>query len=265
MNNTSKISDIRKEMTVKIIKQDNLNSHSIGKIAEVISKTDDLNGILVLLENGDSGHIVEIINSVEIIRERILSTESHNSENKLNFYEPIMKEKVIPLTIQSFLNSNGGYVYVGIYDDGKTPSETFVGLKEDKKFLEDELIILEELKSEEKLSDMKFKDIYRSDIEKTLDRFLVSDENLGSLIDFNFPVIDGVMILEINITRSDSPVFYKHKSRNNKEINFEIYENGKKLGDRKIDEFYYRDGSRKVRIDTFEEFYTFLQNNFQQI
>lgn len=263
MVDTTKISDIRIGMTVKINLQNKPNTFSVGKIYEIISKNDDPTGIVVSLENGDIGNVTEVINSPEIIKERILATESHNSENKLNFYEPVMKDKVIPLTIQSFLNSDGGYVYIGIYDDGKTPTETFVGLQEDRKILEDALIKSQKLKFGEKLSDTKFMDIFRSDIEKTLDKFLACDENIGSLIDFDFPIIDEVMILEINVTSSPSPVFYKHKSRNNKEINFEIYENGKKIGDRRLDEFYYRDGSRKTRTETFEDFYKYFKNRFQ--
>jgi len=263
MVDTTKISDIRIGMTVKINLQNKPNAFSVGKIYEIILKNDDLAGIVVSLENGDIGNVTEVINSPEIIKERILATESHNSENKLNFYEPVMKDKVIPLTIQSFLNSDGGYVYIGIYDDGKTLTETFVGLQEDRKILEDTLIKSQKLKLEEKLSDTKFMDIFRSDIEKTLDKFLVCDENIGSLIDFGFPIIDDVMILEINVTSSSSPVFYKHKSRNNKEINFEIYENGKKIGDRRLDEFYYRDGSRKTRTETFEDFYKYFKNRSQ--
>lgn len=261
MIDVTKLLDIQVGIYVKI-KLIKKNNFSTGKVREVISKEDNLNGVIVLIDTGDIGHVLDIINNPNLIKTRILDTESHNSENKLNFYERVMQEKSIPQTIQSFLNSNGGYLYVGIYDEGNTISEKFRGLNEDKKLCEKKILKEKKLEPGQKLSDVKFMDEFRSDIEKTLDKFLTSDIPIGSLIEFEFPIIEEVLILEITIKKSPSPFFYRSLSKSNKPKIFQIYENGEKITERMLDTFYYRDGSRKIRIETFEQFHKFLKNRF---
>jgi hypothetical protein len=252
----TKIDEIRLEMTVEVKTVDGLTS--IGTIVEILSKNDTPEGLNVLLDNGDSGNIIKIVNSLDYIKKRIL-TETHNSENKFGFYEDVMRNEVIPKTIQSFLNSDGGYLYLGVFDDGKNAKEKLIGLASEKKILEDHLIKTKKMNPDENLSDEKFQDYYVSDIENTLEKLLVSDTNFGPLLEYEFRIFDGVFILEINIKRSDFPVFYKHWSKKNKEIEFDIFENGEKITTRKLDYFAYRDGSRKVPVDTFENFYKFLK------
>jgi len=249
MYDVTKLSDIRTEMYVKIKTRE--NEIIEGKIHTVVSKNDDPNGILVFLENGQRGNILEIINSKEKIKERILS-ETQNSENKLNYYEEVMSQDVIPKTIQSFLNAVGGYLYIGIDDDAPA-GEKIVGLDIDRH---------EKESKEGKLSDDKFKDLLRSDIEKMLDRLLSCNSSLGPLLSFDFLIIDGKMILEIDIKRSPEPVFYKHISRNNKEIEFGIFINDKRFTGRRLDDFWHRDGSRKKLCETNEEFYDYLRRQF---
>ena len=249
MNDPTKLSDVRPGMYVKIKTRNNETSE--GKINSIRSKEDNPEGILVFIDNGKLGNIIEIINSIDKIKERILS-ETQNSENKSNFYQPVMQYEVIPKTIQSFLNANGGYLYVGVKDDAP-PEEKIIGLNNDRKILE---------KRYGKLSDDKFKDQFRSDVEKTLDKFLTSDASYGPLLDFDFPVFDGKMILEINVTRCPAPVFYKCLNRNNKETVFEIHLNGNEVTRRRLDEFHYRDGSRKKHCETFEELYSYISQHF---
>ncbi len=211
---------MRTGLLVRIYVSDKIQLESKGVVYEILSKCDDHKGIIVLLDNGDSGHVVEIFpsSSVEIMIERIMDTESHVSENKLNFYEPVMMNKVIPLTVQSFLNSDGGYLYIGIFDPGVTVNEKIVGLKEDRDMVREKLIKLKKIEPEQELSDTEFKDKLVSDMEQILGKFIVSDTPLGPLLDFKFPTINGVMILELNIKRSSMPFFYKHKDKKSKEI-----------------------------------------------
>ena len=62
--------------------------------------------------------VVQVINSIEIIKNRIMREDQY-TENKSRFGEDIMRHNVIPKTIQSFLNSEGGYLYIGIGDTGE--------------------------------------------------------------------------------------------------------------------------------------------------
>ena len=103
-------------------------------VYKVLSEKDDPKGVIVILENGKKGHVIQIVNSAEIIKRRILS-ENQYSENKEVFGAPVMKTKVIPQTIQSFLNSEGGYLYIGIKDTG-TLEERLVGLTFDRETIE---------------------------------------------------------------------------------------------------------------------------------
>ena len=256
MNDPTKLSNIRTGQTVKIKLASNPNEYSVGEIYKVVSKTDDPQGIFVNLDNGEVGNVDEVINSSEIIKKRILS-ETHNSENKGSFYEHIMRIDEIPKTIQSFLNSDGGYLNIGIYDGGSTPEEKIIGLDKDRKVIESRL------RPGETLSDGKFKDELWSDIEDTLDKYLKSDVLRGPLLDHDFPVIDGVMFLEINVKRSPAPFFYKNLSRNNKEINYEICLDNKIITKRRLDGFYVRNGSRKIPMETFEEFQSYFKEHFQ--
>ena len=249
MNDPTKLSDVHPGMYVKIKTRN--NEISDGEINKVVSTDDDPQGIQVFLTNGKLGNIIEIINSIEKIKERILN-ETQYSENKSNFYQPVMQNGVIPKTIQSFLNADGGYLYIGIKDNAQ-PEEKIIGLDEDRKILEERY---------GKLSDDKFKDKFRSDIEKTLDKFLASDASFGPLLDFDFPVIDGKMLLEIDVKRSPEPVFYKCLNRNNKETVFEIHINGNEVTRRRLDEFHYRDGSRKRHCETFEEYQDYVKKRW---
>lgn len=249
----TKLSNIQVGMIVKI-KVLHKNKITGGKVYEIFSKDDNPDGIIVLITSGLYGHVLSVHNMIDEIKERILKNESHNSENKENFYEPIMREHVIPATVQSFLNSNGGYLYIGIFDAGTTPSEKFLGLGEDKEYVKQKFLKSGKLQPSETLSDTDFFDEYQSDIEKALDKHLISDNPLGKLIDYGFPKIDGVTILEMAIRNSPNPVF------DNKPEEYQLYQNGQKVGTRKLDNYYYRDGSRKVPVENFQKFFKHLKD-----
>ena len=249
MHDVTKLSDIHVGLIVKI-KTDNQVFQ--GKIYEIISISDNPDGLKIALESGKRGNVIEVLKSPEIIKDRIFETESHYSDNKQNFYEPEMRYDAIPKAIQAFANSQGGFLYIGVKDDAPA-EEKIVGLDEDREIA---------IRSNGELSEGKFQDVLRGDIEDTLEKFLRCTNSVVSLLDFDFPQIDGKIILEITIKRSPAPIFFKYLSRKQKEIIFSIEIGGKKK-DRKLDEFWYRAGSRKRQIETLEDFYAFLQGHFE--
>lgn len=255
----TKISDVRNGLECEILLED--GAKSIGIVDYIRSKNDDANGLYVILENGDSGNIIQILNSIHATKKRILS-ESHTSENKKNYYEAIMQDEQIPHTVQAFLNSEGGYLYIGVYDDAKTESEKFVGLSDEKKILEEKLIEEKKLEHGKELTWRKFEDLYVTEIEKKLSNILACEKYLGDLVNYEMKLINEVHILEINVKSCNKPVFYKHLNKNNKNKQFDIYFNNEKITSREFDDFYYRDGSSKLPINTFEEFYKYMKSKF---
>tara|TARA_B100001540_G_scaffold220588_1_gene194995 strand:+ start:23 stop:781 length:759 start_codon:yes stop_codon:yes gene_type:complete len=252
MHDVTKLSDIHVGLIVKI-KTD--NEIFEGRIFEIISTSDNRDGIRVALDNGKYGNVIEVLRSPEIIKERIFETESHYSDNKESFYEPVMRYHSIPRAIQSFANAEGGFLYIGVKDDSP-PEEKIIGLDEDRQIA---------VHNNGELSEGKFQDVLRGDIEDVLEKYLKCTKSVVSLLDFNFPEIDGKIILEITIKRSTEPIFFKYLSRNKKERVFpiEIFE-GKKTN-RKLDYFCYRAGSRKHETETIEEFYAYYNEHFKKI
>ncbi len=211
---------------------------------------------IVEIDDYTIGYVREIINSTEIILKRIID-ETHNSENKSNFYGEIMKIEVIPKTIQSFLNASGGYLYIGVFDEGTTPDEKLIGVGED----------FDAIKNDPKNRDTiwsigKLKDKLRSDIEASLDKYLKSELPVGPLLEWSWFEFNEKIILEIKIGRSPKPFFYKHWSTKNKEIEFDICINKEIKFARTLDDFHYRDGSRTLHSTTFESFYRYYLEHF---
>ena len=106
MDDTTTLSKIHVGMNVIIKLLSNPAETSEGVITRIVSEDDEPKGIIVILENGKKGNIWKINNSDEIIKKRICN-ENQFTENKETFGELPMKQKVIPQTIQSFLNSGG--------------------------------------------------------------------------------------------------------------------------------------------------------------
>jgi len=259
LTDTTKLSNIHIDSLVKIKIRDE-NRFAQGLVYEIFSKEDDPNGIYVLIDSGDDGNVVDIINDIELVKSRILNTESHISDNKEDYYEPVMANEVIPQAIQAFLNSDGGYVYVGAIDDAKTETEKFKGLEEERKICELKLLKNRKIQLGEKLTMEKFKDIYQDDIEKNLDKYLSCNFIIHKYVHFDYFHILGKDILQISIDPGPSPVFYRNISSNNKPKVYRIYENNEFRTEKVLDEFYYRNGSKKRPITTFEEFYSFWKN-----
>ncbi len=264
MNNSTKISDVHNGINAKISLLTNPNEYSEGIVHKVLSESDDPQGIIVFLENGKKGHVIQIINSVEIIKHRILS-EGQYSENKEVFGAPVMKTKVIPQTIQSFLNSEGGYLYIGIKDTG-TLEERLVGLTFDREIIENGRRAKDWLEKErkEKLPDEKVEDFLEMDLMTVLTKYLASDEPIAPLLEINFPEIDGVKILEIHIAKSPKPFFFKNLLSGGREIKFNIKFNNESFGQRFLDNFYIRRGGAKIMLEKNQDFYDYSKNRFQK-
>lgn len=254
MDDPTKISDVHVGVNAKISLLANPNESSEGIVHKILSEGDDTQGVVVVLDNGKKGRVVQIINSIEIIKHRILS-ENQYSENKEIFGDDVMRHEVIPKTVQSFLNSEGGFLYIGVRDTG-TLEERLVGLCYDRE-------LVEKAKGE-KLPDDKFEDYLEMEIIDVLNKYLTSDNTIGPLVSINFPEIIGTKILEIHVTKSGGPFFFKHLTRRNVLKKFEIKFNNESAGQRYLDDFYIRSGGKKKLLETQEEFYNYFKIRFQK-
>lgn len=222
-----------------------------GNVAHVTSgKSQD--AVLVVLKDGHSGVVIALLDdSDETVKRRIMSEDQH-TENKEVFGEPVMCNEVIPKTVQSFLNSDGGYLYIGIRDIGSL-QECLVGIHTD----------FELIKKGWKVDGVeKMCDRLELRIRSSLAKYLASDVQLDPLIDIKFPEIEGVQIVEISISRSERPWFYKNLNRKGNEVQFQLSYGKNDCGLRVLDDFYIRAGNRKKRLDTLREFYQYSRDRF---
>lgn len=203
----------------------------------------------VRLENGEAGYVVNIFNSKEIVLDRIMN-ENQYTENKENFGEPVMRDKVIPQTVQAFLNSEGGYLYIGVRDTG-VQSERLVGLSRD----------FDMIPSPDRSND-KLCDILQRRIMESLEKRLRSDASLGSLVEIRFIDVLDTQIVEIRILKSPMPWFYSHTSKKNKVKKFKCSDDQSPSHERALDDFYIRQGNAKKRLDTHEDFYRYAKTHF---
>ena len=256
MNNSidfTKKDEIFLETHVEIIDTDDQQKYS-GTVVKIISKSNDPNGIVVLISSGREGHIINIINSTDDVISRILA-EGHISDNKLNFLADDMKNISIPQIIQSFLNADGGWVYLGVHDDKPTLEEKLVGLESEKEELEREY---------GKMTWQKFEDKYATQIMDALRKRLSTEANLGKLVVPKLLEVKGKKIFEIFIKRSPVPVFYQFLSGKKSKSKYKIFQldiDGKNTN-RILDEFHYRVGSGKEDCPTGESLYAYLKKRF---
>lgn len=225
--------------------------HVQGKIFKIIPTEGDEK--IVVLQDGNKGKVMDVINSLEVIKDRIM-TENQHTENKENFSEDVMKTKSIPYAIQSFLNSDGGYLYIGVKDTG-TLKERLVGLEYDFESIN---------KDSEQLVNDKLCDKLEARIRDSLEKYLISNTQIGQLLEFNFRDIEGVQILEIAVKKSTKPVYYQHLAKTDKKPKkFQIYYNNSIVTERSIDDFYIRSGNRKKLLETHQEFYEYAHRRFE--
>ena len=236
---------------VRISLVNNPAEHSDGEVFKILSDADP-DKIRAVLKNGDSGTVIRVINSAQQIEKRIMA-ESQYSENKRSFGTQDMRQDgVIPKTVQAFLNSDGGYLYIGIQDTGSL-DQRLIGLSRDFDLIR---------KDKKQIDTGKLCDLMEMAILSTLSRHLISDAEISSLVTVNFPKIRNVIIAEIVIRKSPSPWFYKNLTGNNKDKQFHLSYNGKPAGDRILDDFYIRRGNSKKRLDTMQEFYKYVKARF---
>jgi len=183
-------------------------------------------------------------------------SENQYSENKEVFGEDVMKYEVIPKTVQSFLNAEGGYLYIGVKDEG-TLQERVVGLAFDRE-------IIEKSKGG-KLSIEKFQDYLEMELNDILTKYLAFTSPIGPLIEINYPEINGKNILEIHIAKSPAPFFFKNLTRKNLPKKFDIRFANDTLGQRFLDDFYIRSGGKKRPLETFEQFYNYFKEHWLKI
>ena len=246
----TKLSNFQKDMFVK------LRNGKDGLIYKISSHHDDPDGIVVITYEGQEDHVV-----FASIKEDIRA-ETQHTENKDSFLSDIMKTKVIPLTIQSFLNSEGGRLYIGV-QDGWVDGQQIVGLDSEKQLLEEEF--KENFEKDKKNSGKNppeysfadFRDDYEMQIREKVGKYLTSDMHLQPLLFFDFPKVNGTTILQITIDPSKKPVFYKNLNTKNKQITYAI----PGLGDRTLDTFAYRSGNKKDYCYTSEDFFKYCMNH----
>lgn len=243
-------SDVHEGDYVKIMRQNGIE-HSEGEVSHVLSSSDP-SKVSVVLTNGDSGTVIQIINSDRTIEQRIMMPENQYSENKDTFGKEIMYSDVIPKTVQSFLNSGGGYLYIGVRDTGDLNSK-LVGLGYDFRLLDPD---------SSGITNDKLCDLFATRVMDSLAKYLTSRATLGELIKINFPTIQNIQIAEIVIKKSSQPWFFRNISKNNKEKKFQITFSGERIDDRNLDDFYIRCGNSKKRLDTCKEFYEYAVERF---
>ena len=218
----------------------------MGTVCHILSHKD----LLVRLVSGDVGYVTNIPVDPANIQERIMC-ENQYAENKKNFSPTIMREDVIPKTVQSFLNSQGGYLYIGVQDNGDL-NERLVGLDYDFNMIKDSA----------NLPNDKLCDILERSIMSTLDKHLESDVSLRPLVQVGFIRVHGVQIAEIRIRKSPEPWFYKNLTKNGKAKVFEHKSNDGAVMQRRMDDFYIRFGGSKKLLETHRKVCQYVRNNF---
>ncbi len=230
---------------VKISLHSDPSQFSEGTVYRIVSDKDP-SKVSVVLKNGDSGTVIQVINSEQAREERIMA-EGQHSENKADFCKKIMRDEVIPKTVQSFLNSEGGYLYIGVADTGSL-KERLIGLSEDFAIIDPNNSMTNDMRCDK--LEMRIMDSLKSHLQ--------SDESVGPLVTIKFVDVRGVQIIEMSIRKSPKPWFYTHKAK----MKFQIYEGGKHITDMMLDEFYIRDGNRKIRQETHKGVYDYIKNRF---
>lgn len=216
------------------------------KILEIIDD-DDFNsdGIEVLTKNGFYGHVKEIFEAddLEDIKKRISSREDHEIETKETFHFDVKENKKnnarnldVVKAVVSFLNSDGGYVYIGIKDNGPP-----VGLERD-------YLVMGKDGNNDAL-ERQIRDSLKSNL-----------TNYSTVLQctkkITFPIIDGIEICQIKVEPSTTPIFFKAENV--------IVESKGNRTSRKIDWFYIREGNRKHLVETMSSFYEHFQRKFHK-
>jgi len=260
----TKLSNFKKDMAAT------LRNGNQGEIYEINSLQDDPKGIVVTLYDGDHDRVIFLSADNDEQIKNDIGAEGQHTENKDSFYsDEIMQNKVIPLTIQSFFNSEGGRLYIGV-QDGWVDGEPLQGLDFEVDYLRKnkQKDAEKKCKKEKKTFDLDsfeysfadFRDDYEMAIRDKVKKWLSSSAELETLLHFKFPNIDGTSILQITVEPSTKPVFFKNWNTDNKEIECLVPLLNEKKS-RKLDTFAYRTGNRKDYCETSESFFNYCVNH----
>ena len=218
-------------------------SEYVEGIVRAILPQDDPNpnGIRVLLKTGEIGHAKDIPkseNSIDIIKKRLKNGENETVEFKSSFsYDlKLNKEnkdlkKVLAIVSVSLMNSKGGFLYVGVDDDGNA-----LGLKNDY------------------VLNGPDKDQFEMKVRQSFSKILNLTVDEQQLMTFRFPVIEGMEICEIHITPSKKPIFLTSKSY--------VVKIDEKSQGREFEDFYVRKGNSHHLITKSGELYEYFHNRF---
>ncbi len=204
-------------------------------------------GVRVMLTDGSIGNVKDLVgseNSIQMIKKRISDRENHFVEKKsslsydVNFCkENKYLETVASIAVQSFLNSEGGFVYLGVSDDGLP-----LGLNSDYSLIH------------KRPNDDGFEDKLWTVLTKFLGFKIKSDR----LLSISFPVIDNVEICEIYVRPSKVPIFLKEKTCT-------VIVDNEHKPQRKIEDFYIRNGNSHYLISKNSELIEYVTDHFTSI
>lgn len=217
------------------------------QILEIVDEEDvNVNGIEVLSKRGFYGNVKEIFESDELedIKKRISSREDHQIECKETFHFDVKENKKnkernldVVKAVVSFLNSDGGYVYIGVEDNGP-----IIGLERDYSVMDKD----------------GNNDVFERQIRGSLEANLT---NYSTVLEctkkITFPKIDGIEICQIRVEPSPIPIFFKAQ-------NVIVESKGKRIS-RQIDLFYVRQGNSKHLVETMASFYEHIQVKLPKI
>lgn len=221
------------------------SEYSEGIVTGILSQEDFVpDGIRVILDNGAIGNIKNLVqaeNSVEIIKKRLSDRENQFVEKKSSFSYDVKLNKnndylqtVAAIAAASFMNSEGGFVYFGVSDDGIP-----LGLEPDYSLM-----------SSRKNND-GFEDIIRQSFSKLLGNYIVHQKCLT----FTFPIIDSKEICEMRVKPTKKPIFLKLKKCT------VIIDNDHKP-QRWFEDFYIRNGNSHYLIEKNSELYEYFLKRF---
>ena len=174
----------------------------IGNV-EKITDDEDYNpeGIEVEISTGQIGNIKEIIetDSEDSLRNRLTNREDHYTERKETFGFDVKENKKnkernldVVKAVVSFMNSDGGFVYIGVHDDG-----AIIGLERDYQCME-----------EGKRDNDQFERQIRQSLSKNLTNESIVSECTKNI---KFPQFNGIEICEIQVKKSPGPIFSKRR------------------------------------------------------
>lgn len=229
---------------IALHKNQEKSKYEEGVIEHIITENDyDPDGVDVKLETGYIGHVKEIINVIDnsdTILQRIQQREDQCLEKKETFSFDVREEKrndhlkkIVCVAVASMLNTKGGYVYVGVNDDG-IPT----GLKKD-------FSIIPNGANNDKLE---------MQIRAALSKNLANYEIVSHFIEITFPCVRGIEICEIRIKPSSEPIFLKTTN-----YAVSINESNK---NRRFDDFYIRDGNGKKLLEEHQELLSYWKLRF---